>query len=467
MPQKIVPLILSGGSGTRLWPLSRSSFPKQFQNFTGGEASLFQETVIRSSSVTNEPPIVICNVEHRFLVAEQLREIGVEGATIILEPAGRNTAPAVAVAALARPDDILFVQPSDQRITDQKAFKKAVLQGVKRADDGKLVTFGIVPDHPHTGYGYIHAGADTADGAFAIDAFVEKPDQARAKKLLEKGCYWNGGIFLLPSEVYLDELQTHAPEMLTCTKAAFDGAFEDLDFLRLNDEAFCKCPSNSIDYAVMEHTAFGEVVPLDAGWSDLGSWTAVRDQFKPDALGNVTTGDVLVHDTHGTYVQATSRLVATAHVKDLMIVETPDAVLITGADGDQSVKEIVRLLGNHDRGETVFTHRVYRPWGWYEGIDKGKSHQVKRIQVKPGEKLSLQMHHHRSEHWVVVHGVAHVTRGDEVIVLEENQSTFIPKETKHALENRSDKPLEIIEVQSGDYLGEDDIVRFDDRYNRS
>ncbi|MDD3519450.1 MAG: mannose-1-phosphate guanylyltransferase/mannose-6-phosphate isomerase [Chromatiales bacterium] len=468
----IVPVILSGGSGTRLWPLSRKLFPKQFHALAD-EWSLLQGTLRRLGGLPDlARPIVVANVEHRFLVAEQLREIEVE-ADLLLEPIGRNTAPAAAVAALhARRDGndpVLLVLPADHVIPDHAALHAAIRTAVRHAREGQLVTFGIVPTRPETGYGYLHRGAsiDADGGAFRLASFVEKPDAARAQSFIDSGEYfWNSGMFAFRAGAWLDALGTHAPAIREAAEAALRDARRDLDFLRLDGEAFARCPSDSIDYAVMEHLSDGVIVALDAGWNDVGSWDALAGDQHADAQGNVLRGDVRMLDCENSFVHATSRLVAAVGLDDVLLVETPDAVLVADRAHAQQVKEIVALLEREGRPETSLHRLVHRPWGSYDCITHGDRYQVKRIVVKPGASLSLQLHHHRAEHWIVVRGTARVLRGEEEILLGENESTYIPLGVQHRLENPGRIDLEIIEVQSGAYLGEDDIVRLEDRYGR-
>jgi mannose-1-phosphate guanylyltransferase/mannose-6-phosphate isomerase len=473
----ITPLVLSGGAGTRLWPLSRELYPKQLLPLLG-DRTMLQDTLQRLRGLADvAPPMVVCNSAHRFLVAEQLRQIDCKPAAIMLEPVGRNTAPAVAVAALQwlrshdseDADTTLLVLPADHVIRDGQAFHDAVALAARAArEHGKLVTFGITPTQAETGYGYIRAGADTAGGALAVEEFVEKPDDATAERYVSSGDYlWNSGMFMFSARRYLAELETFAPEMAAACRAACDAARQDLDFLRLDEAAFAACPSDSIDYAVMEKTRDAVVVPLTAGWSDVGTWSSLCEASNPDAAGNVATGDVLMDDTTDCYVRADHRLVATVGVRDHVIVETADAVLVAAKDSAQHVKKLVEQLKASGRDEASLHREVYRPWGSYDSVDNGPRFQVKRITVNPGATLSLQMHHHRAEHWIVVSGTAEVTRGDEVFMLSENQSTYIPIGTPHRLANPGRLPLELIEVQSGSYLGEDDIVRFEDNYGRA
>lgn len=476
----IIPVILSGGSGTRLWPMSRKLYPKQFLALAG-DATMFQKTVQRAAGLASPgvdvaAPVVVCNEEHRFLAAEQLRQIGVNPAAIILEPLGRNTAPAAAVAAMVTrgledygPETYLLILPADHVIENDAAFAKAVATGLQAAGQGRLVTFGIAPQYAETGFGYIEQGQPLAgvDGAFAVSAFREKPDAGTAQEYVESGRFhWNSGIFLFQAEQYLRELQQHVPAMVQSCSMALEQAGQDLDFTRLDKESFASCVDDSIDYAVMERTSAAAVVPMDPGWSDVGSWRALWDIGQKNDEGNVFKGDVLAHDTEGTYVHAGSRMVATVGVRDLVIVETSDALLVAHKDRVQDVKHIVGQLARKERSEAVIHRKVYRPWGAYEGIDMGDGFQVKRITVNPGATLSLQMHHHRAEHWVVVRGTAVITKGDEDILLSEDQSTYIPLGTVHRLHNPGKIPLELIEVQTGNYLGEDDIVRLEDVYGR-
>jgi mannose-1-phosphate guanylyltransferase / mannose-6-phosphate isomerase len=485
----LTPLILSGGSGTRLWPLSRELYPKQLLPLVG-ERTMLQETVARVAGLPDlAPPIVVCNESHRFMVAEQLREFGAPAQAIILEPVGRNTAPAVAVAALVAldqvrknggrgsPDPLLLVLPADHVIRDAPAFQAAVTAGCAAAAEGKLVTFGVIPDRPETGYGYIRrkvgAVASSADAKiesvpiFPVQQFVEKPDAATAQQYLASGeYYWNSGMFLFRAKAYLTELERYAPAMLSACQDAVAAATRDLDFTRLPRDEFAACPSDSIDYAVMEKTSLAVVVPLDAGWSDVGSWSALQDALPRDGQGNVTTGDVLVEDSSGCYLHSTSRLIGAVGLKDHVVVETKDAVLVAPRGRVQDVKQLVAQLKAQGRYETALHREVFRPWGSYDSIDNGDRFQVKRLVVKPGASMSLQLHHHRAEHWIVVSGTARITRGEETFLLGENESTYIPIGTKHRIENPGKVTLHIIEVQSGSYLGEDDIVRFEDVYGR-
>ncbi|WNH49309.1 mannose-1-phosphate guanylyltransferase/mannose-6-phosphate isomerase [Stenotrophomonas aracearum] len=464
----ILPVILSGGSGTRLWPLSREAYPKQFLALAG-EQTMLQATWERVAPIAGRPPLVVANEEHRFVAAEQLQQLGVQPQAILLEPVGRNTAPAIAVAALEATleegDPVLLVLPSDHVIADEEAFRAAVLSALPAAREGKLVTFGIVPTGPETGYGYIKASSGGA--VRAVDRFVEKPDAETALQYVQSGEYfWNSGMFLFKASRYLAELERLHPEMLAASRNAWQLARRDTDFTRLDKDAFAAVPADSIDYAVMEKTNDAVVVPLDAGWNDVGSWTALRDVSAQDADGNAHHGDVIAIDCRNTYAYG-ERLIALVGLDDVIVVETDDAVMVGRSDRMQEIKQVVAKLKADARPEATWHRKVYRPWGAYDSIDNGERFQVKRITVKPGGTLSLQMHHHRAEHWVVVSGTAEVTRGDEVILLGENQSTYIPLGVTHRLRNPGKLPLELIEVQSGSYLGEDDIVRFEDTYGRS
>ena len=468
----LYPVILSGGSGTRLWPMSRAALPKQLLPLAG-DNTMVQETVLRLAGVPDiGAPLVVCNNDHRFMIAEQMREIGVEPLGIFLEPVGRNTAPAAAVAAMhlmkRDPDALMLLLPADHLISDVAAFHATIGEGLKAVEAGYLVTFGIVPDVPETGYGYIQRGESLASGsARQVARFVEKPSRDMAETFLASGDYfWNSGMFLFRCAQFLDELEKHRPDILTACEQALSAGAQDLDFCRLGKTEFAACPSDSIDYAVMERTGHAAVVPADIGWNDIGAWSALWDVGGKDDAGNVTRGDVYMDGVQGSLVRAESRMVAAIGVQDLIIVETPDAVLVAHRDRAQDVKKVVEHLKSNGRSEHEFHTRVYRPWGWYEGIDAGERFQVKRIMVKPGEKLSLQMHHHRAEHWVVVSGTARVTCDAEVNILSENQSTYIPLGSTHRLDNPGKLPLHLIEVQSGSYLGEDDIVRFEDVYKR-
>jgi len=465
---KIIPVILSGGVGSRLWPLSREYFPKPCHVLTDSPFTLLQETIKRIDFLETKAPIVVCNESHRFLIAQQLQEIGVTGASIVLEPKGRNTAPAIALAALEAEhknleDALLLVLPADHVIRDVTAFEKAIQQAAELAALDALVTFGVQPTRPETGYGYIRAGDD-----FAVAEFVEKPNLATAQSYLDSGDFlWNSGMFLFKAKTYLSELACHRADISEAVTQAYQGRTEDMDFVRIDPEAFAACPEDSIDYAVMEPTKNAKVVPYAGDWSDIGAWDALYDYADKDAEQNVLLGDVMAENSNNCLVRAESRLVAAVGVNNLVIVETADAVLVMDKNNAQDVKKIVKRLKAEKRDEHMFHTTVHRPWGSYQTVDLGDRHQVKRIMVKPGEKLSVQMHHHRAEHWVVVSGTAKVQNGDKEILLTENESTYIPVGVLHALENPGKIPLELVEVQSGSYLGEDDIVRFSDRYGRS
>ena len=467
---RFYPAILSGGTGSRLWPLSRAALPKQLLPLAG-ERTLIQDTVLRVSIEGAAAPLLICNDEHRFLVAEQMREIGVRPSAIVLEPAARNTAPAAAVAALKiaerQSDGIVLLLPSDHVVTDEAAFARALEIAADVAAKGSIVTFGIKPSKPETGYGYIETGKEIAAGAFAVARFTEKPDAKTAQAWLDGGKHlWNSGMFVFRADVLIEELEQHAPHVLKAAREALASAKTDLDFQRLNAEAFARAPEISIDYAVMERTKRAAVVPADFGWSDVGSWAALWELAERDDDGNALSGDVLTEDSHGCYVRAEKGVTALIGVEDLVIVVTGDAVLVANRNRAQDVKAIVERLKARGGAEHLNHPKVFRPWGSFESIDKGDRYQVKQIVVKPGEQLSLQMHHHRAEHWVVVEGVARVTRNDETFTLNENESVFIPQGAKHRLENPGPAPLRLIEVQSGAYVGEDDIVRFEDSYGR-
>jgi mannose-1-phosphate guanylyltransferase/mannose-6-phosphate isomerase len=479
-PTHILPVILAGGGGTRLWPLSRGHYPKQFLAL-GGDDSLLQQTLTRLSGAEHlsaAPPIVVCNEEHRFLVAEQARLCGVALATIMLEPVGRNTAPALCAAAAVAvsngADPLLLMMPSDHLIADRAAFQRAVQAGAVLAAEGEVVTFGIVPTRAETGYGYIElgapVGADARPSSYVVRAFKEKPDADTALRYIDGGGYlWNAGIFLMRASVWLAHAERLCPAIAQAALRATSGGREDGDFFRLEAQAFQASPSDSIDYAVMEPLSVEggvRVVALDAGWSDVGSWASLWEVSDHDSHGNVTRGDVCSIDSQDNLVFAEHRLVATLGCADLVVVETADAVLVADKRKTQDVKHVVDWLVRQNREERLTHRRVYRPWGSYEGIDMGTRFQVKHIVVNPGASLSLQMHHHRAEHWIVVSGTARVTKNDEVFLLAENESTYIPLGVKHRLENPGAIPLDLIEVQSGSYLGEDDILRFEDRYNR-
>ena len=465
---KLQPVLLSGGSGTRLWPLSREAYPKQFLPLVG-EHTMLQDTWRRVAPLAGAAPIVVANEEHRFLAAEQLRLVGVEHAGLILEPVGRNTAPAIAAAALQAmaggDDPLLLVLPSDHVVRDPEGFRAAVAAAVPAAEAGALVTFGIVPSAPETGFGYIQA-AD-GDGVRQAQRFVEKPDAATARGYLEAGGYfWNSGMFLFRASRYLAELERFRPDIVAAVRAAFAAATHDGDFIRLDREAFSACPSDSIDYAVMEKTADARVLPVDIGWNDVGSWSALWEVSEQDGEGNARHGDVIAVDSRNSYAYA-RRLVALVGVEDLVVVETDDAVLVASKDHVQQVKDVVARLKSDHRSHAVLHREVHRPWGSYDSIDQDAGFQVKRIKVKPGARLSLQSHKHRAEHWIVVRGTARVTRDNDVFELHANQSTYIPLGARHRLENPGTEMLELIEVQSGSYLGEDDIVRYEDVYGRT
>lgn len=489
----LIPVILSGGAGSRLWPLSRELYPKQLLPLIS-QKTLLQDTIARLEGINAlSAPVVVCNDAHRFMVAEQIRLLGMEASAIILEPCGRNTAPAVAVAALhalqQEEEPLLLILPADHLINDVAAFQQGVATAVELAQQDKLVTFGIVPERPETGYGYIRAERacplsfvlghllknnelnDAAHGspltAYPVASFVEKPDYETAVKYLESGdYYWNSGMFMFRASRFIDELKKYNPEMLHACQDAVAGMTKDLDFLRLDKDQFSACPADSIDYAVMEKTDSAVVIPLSAGWSDIGSWSALWEVQQQDKNGNVHFGDVLTHDTRNSYLHATHRLIATVGVEDLVVVETADAVLVANKDQVQNVKKIVEQLKESDRNEFLLHRRVNRPWGAYEGIDVGERFQVKRITVNPGASLSLQKHHHRAEHWIIVNGTARISCEGKELLLTENQSTYIPLGAVHRLDNPGKIPLEMIEVQSGSYLGEDDIERFEDEYGR-
>ena len=463
---QLIPVILAGGTGSRLWPLSRELFPKQFHALFS-DLSLFQETVRRAGRVTSEAPIIVCNEEHRFLVAEQCRALGISWRCIILEPEGRNTAPAIGLAALAAPEDaVLLVLPSDHLIQAEAQFAAAVASATSAAERGGLVTFGIKPTHPETGYGYIQADGE-GDAARTVGSFVEKPNLEQAQEYLAAGTYyWNSGMFVFGAGVYRDELQRLAPDMAAPLQQSYAEGAVDLDFFRPG-KTFLTCPAASIDYAVMERTDKAWLVPAAFDWSDVGSWSAILEASEQDGEGNHQQGDVVSVATSGSYVQANHRLVGTVGIENLIVVETADAVLIAAKDRVQDVKLLVDRLKADQRDEFVSHREVFRPWGSFESVEQGERYQVKRIRVSPGERLSLQMHHHRAEHWIVVRGTAEVTRGEDVFMLGENESTYIPLGVKHRLANPGRLALELIEVQVGAYLGEDDIVRFEDVYGRS
>ncbi|HCM0843432.1 TPA: mannose-1-phosphate guanylyltransferase/mannose-6-phosphate isomerase [Vibrio parahaemolyticus] len=465
----ITPVIMAGGTGSRLWPMSRALHPKQFLRLTS-EYSMLQETALRVGGVTQQNNIVICNEDHRFLAAEQLREIDRLG-NIILEPVGKNTAPAIALAAFqlsqTDPEALMLVLAADHVIQDRLAFEKSVLVAQLAAEKGKMVTFGIVPTHAETGYGYIRRGGKVDEG-FEVEQFVEKPSKELALQYVDAGdYYWNSGMFMFKASRYLEELKLHRPDIYSVCEQAMKTTTGDLDFTRISEDIFNECPSDSIDYAVMEKTQDAVVIPLDAQWSDVGAWSALWDISEKDSAGNVLKGDVIVHNSTNSYFNAEQKMIAAVGVDNLVVIETKDAVLVANKDQVQDVKEVVEHLKSNGRTEHHIHREVYRPWGKYDSIDYGERDQVKRITVNPGEKLSIQMHHHRSEHWIVVAGTAKVTNGEQTILVSEDQSTYIPLGTIHALENPGKIPLEMIEVQTGSYLGEDDIVRFEDRYGRS
>lgn len=464
------PVILAGGSGSRLWPKSRAALPKQFLSLTSNNTML-QDTITRLNGTNAESPIFICNDAHRFLVAEQLRQKNIHHGGILLEPVGRNTAPAIALAALHaiknNEDPILLVLAADHLIQDNIAFHHAIEKAEKLAEEGKLVTFGIVPDQPHTGYGYIKAGSKLGEG-FEVADFVEKPELATAKGYVDSGSYfWNSGMFMFKASRYLEELAKYSSEMLDVCKRAIDTETPDLDFIRVDHDTFAACPDNSIDYAVMEKTSSAAMVPLNAGWSDIGSWTSLWETAEKDENGNVTVGDTILANTKNSYVNAEQRLVSVIGLEDVIVVETKDAVMVAHKNDAQSIKAVVNKLKAEKRPEFEFHREVFRPWGSYDSIDSGDRFLVKHITVNAGEKLSVQMHHHRAEHWIVVSGSANVTIEGKTTLVTENQSVYIPIGAVHSLENPGKIPLELIEVQSGAYLGEDDIVRFSDRYGRA
>ena len=468
---KITPIILCGGSGTRLWPLSRKQHPKQYLPLIS-DNTMLQETILRLRGLDNlTDPIIVCNAEHRFLAAEQCQQIDITSPTILLEPVGRNTAPAIAAAALQslkKTDNAsLLILSADHDIQDVEAFHRAIIIASQQAQGGKLTTFGVVPTGANTRYGYIKASQEAIDGAYKVEAFVEKPDLKTAERYFEKGNYlWNSGMFMFKAETFISELTTHSPEIITSVNNAINNAKYDLDFIRLSKQAFELSPSDSIDYALMEKSNNVVVVPLDARWSDIGAWQALYDIGKKDVNGNVFKGDVIAKDTTNTYINANHHMVATIGVDNLIVVDTHDATFIATQDKAQEVKSIVESLKAKGRDEGIKNRKVYRPWGWYDSIEVGSFFQVKRLHINPGAKLSLQMHYKRAEHWVVVSGTATVIKEEEISVLKAGESTYIPIGTTHSLENKTKEQLEIIEVQSGAYLGEDDIVRFEDIYGR-
>ncbi|MFM2484502.1 mannose-1-phosphate guanylyltransferase/mannose-6-phosphate isomerase [Celerinatantimonas yamalensis] len=462
--QNIFPIIMCGGNGSRLWPLSRTAFPKQFLSLVS-QQTMLQDTISRLSSLEKTVPLFICNEEHRFIVAEQLRQQHITASGILLEPVGRNTAPAIALAALKAiadgDDPLLLVLAADHVIQSPERFVDAVQQAESLAAQGQLVTFGIVPTEPHTGYGYIRQGAAMGSG-YQVAEFVEKPDLVTAQRYLQSGDYlWNSGMFLFKASVYLQELNAHRPDILVACQAAFENSSHDLDFTRIDKAAFETCPDESIDYAVMEPTQHAVVIPLDAGWSDVGSWSSLWEVTNKDAQGNAIRGDVMLEQTHNSYIYSQDRLVATVGVDDLVVVETKDAVLVAHKDNVQQVKQIVNRLKADGRCEHLRHREVFRPWGSHDAIAEGARYHVKKVVVKPGQKTALQQHFHRAEHWVVVSGTAKVRNGEQTYLVSENESTFIPIGAAHSFENPGKVPLEIIEVRSGNYLGEDDIVRLD------
>jgi mannose-1-phosphate guanylyltransferase len=466
----IFPVILSGGSGTRLWPLSRSEYPKQFINLINNE-SLFQETIKRLPNET-ENPLIICNENHRFIVAEQLRQIDKKNTGIVLEPIGKNTAPAVALAALSLIEDyndpVLLVLSADHIIENIDAFHNSISYSLDLAKKGKLVTFGIVPSAPEIGYGYIEVKNTERSLFYNIKSFKEKPTKNLAEQYINSGNYfWNSGMFLFKASTYLKELKKFAPDILAACKKSLLSIDRDADFIRLNDDEFYKCPSDSIDYAVMEYTKDGVVVPLDAGWNDIGSWSMLHNVKKKDSNNNVSEGNVILDNVHNSYIYSPNRLSSVIGLSDIVIIDTQDALLVVDKKSDQKIKEIVENLTNENRKESVLHRKVFRPWGYYDSIDSGKGYQVKRILVNPKAKLSLQKHQFRSEHWVIISGTAIITCGNEIFELTENQSTYIPRGEIHRLENQNNFPLEIIEIQTGSYLGEDDIIRLEDYYQRN
>lgn len=463
---------MAGGTGSRLWPLSREAFPKQFIRLYD-KNSMLQTTIERLNGLGNiAEPLIICNEEHRFIVAEQLREINQLANNIILEPFGRNTAPAVALAAIQiakqDPDGILLVLAADHVINDEEAFYKSINSAIFYAQINKLVTFGIIPSYPETGYGYIKKGIEMGEGAFAVEKFVEKPSQQKATSYISSGQFlWNSGLFMFKAISYLQELQKYSPNILECCELALKSTSADLDFIRLDKEAFSRCPSDSIDYAVMEHTDDAIVVPMDAKWSDVGSWSSLWDISSKDADNNVLNGDVIVTNSTNNYIRAESRLVATVGVTNLVIIETKDAVLVMDKNECQQVKQIIEKLKKDNRNEHCHHRESYRPWGKSDLIDSGAHYKVKSTKIKPGGKISLQIHHHRSEHWVIVSGTAQITLGKKTQLLSENQSIYIPLGEKHSVENIGKIDLEMIEIQSGNYLQEDDIIRLEDHYNKN
>jgi len=465
---QIIPVILSGGSGTRLWPLSRKQHPKQYLSLADDQTML-QATIQRLQGLENlAVPIVICNQEHRFLVAEQLQQINIEKPTIILESEGKNTAPAIAVAAHYIKNGLMLILPADHIIQDTQAFHSVIKIAIKQAEQDRLTTFGIIPTEPNTGYGYIEKSSETADQAYKIKSFVEKPDLETAKQYLKNGNYlWNSGMFVFTAQNYLKELNKYNPQILKSCKQAIEQANHDYDFLRLDPDEFAKSPADSIDYAVMEKTENAVVVPLNAGWNDIGNWSALYQIGEKNKNGNVIKGNAITTETTNSYINANHHMVAAIGVDNLIIVDTADATLVASKDAAQQVKQIVEQLQQQKRIEEQLHRKVYRPWGWYDTIDNGHHFKVKRICVNPGATLSLQKHHHRAEHWIIVKGTAKITNGNKTELLTENQSTYIPIGVTHRLENQGKLPLEMIEVQSGSYLGEDDIERLEDYYGRA
>lgn len=474
----VIPVIMAGGSGSRLWPMSREHFPKQFLNLYGNN-SMLQETVNRLAEIECTAPLILCNEKHRFIVAEQLRQLDILANNIILEPVGRNTAPAIALAAIQSlkdvddtHDPILLVLAADHLIKDQRAFTNAVNSAIPFAESGKLVTFGIVPNAPETGYGYIHRGSElksflNEEKAYGVNQFVEKPNLAVAKGYLASGeYYWNSGMFMFSARRYLAELKMSRPDIYQACLASMNDIRSDLDFIRINNDEFKQCPSDSIDYAIMEKTSDAVVIPMDAGWNDVGSWSSLWNISDKDACGNVSRGDVILTESHNNYVSAESILVSTIGVDNLVIIQTKDAILVSNKDKVQDVKSIVEELKRCGRKEYKTHREVYRPWGQYDSIDDGNGYQVKKILIRPGERLSTQMHHHRAEHWIVVSGTAKVTNAEREFLITENESTFIPIGAIHSLENPGKVDLELIEIRSGKYLEEDDIIRFSDKYGR-
>jgi mannose-1-phosphate guanylyltransferase len=466
----ITPVVLSGGSGTRLWPLSRKFYPKQFINLVN-DTTLFQDTIMRLPKNVAEP-LIICNEEHRFIVAEQLRQIESSNKGIILEPTGKNTAPAIALAAMSLINDdqnpILLVLSADHLINNNNEFHKSIEIATKSAEEGKMVAIGVKPNKPEIGYGYIEVNNSKNNEYYDIISFTEKPNLENAKKYLDSGnYYWNSGIFMFKASAYLKELELHEPEIYTICKKSCNKASKDLDFIRLNNEEFYKCPEKSIDYAVMEKTNSGVVVPFDGGWSDIGSWESLWDSKPKNSNNNIIEGDVILSKVKNSYIHSSNRLVTVNDLSDLVIIDTQDALLVSSKKNSQDIKNIVEKLKNDNRSEPDNHRKVYRPWGYFDSVDSGKSFKVKRIFVNPGAKLSLQKHKKRSEHWVVVKGVALITCGEEVFKLQENQSTYIPRGEIHRLENCGIETLEIIEIQTGEYFGEDDIIRLEDDYKRN